>query len=202
MGVKKCYSIYFSIHKASISPLLYLRIYYILVIDKNKLHILTFFALFAKTLREFGIYGMVEEIIWFRTFFQMIYDATYYSTLNVICYNPILSYRTCILFYRALILSYRALIFSSLLFNINNFLFIISCYSTHNVIIFTIISYRIAYQSYTCILFYCAFILSYCALILSYCALILSYYALILHVSGLLFNFNSCFVYHIVSIFS
>lgn len=132
----------------------------------------------------------------------MIYDATYYSTLNVICYNPILLYRTCILFYRALILSYRALILSGLLFNVNIFWLIISCYSRHNVFFFTILSYRIVYQSYACILFYCTLILSCCALILSYCALILSYCALILHVSGFLFNFNSFFVYHIVSILS
>lgn len=89
---------------------------------------------------------MVYKIIWFRTFFYLIYYATYYSTLNVICYNPILFYRTCILFYRALILSYRALILSGWLFNVNIFFVyhIVLQYPQRYFFYNPIISYRVS----------------------------------------------------------
>lgn len=75
----------------------------------------------------------------------------------IICYNPILLFRTCILFYRALILSYHALILSGLLFNVNNFF----CLSYRVTVRTTYVIFLQSYHIVSCInhtLVYCSIV--------------------------------------------
>ena len=113
--------------------------------------------LFYKFIFIFGVMNVqtLEEVVswvaWFTIlgFFTLLTQLSkdrfeyvsgqFYSTRNVILYNPILSYRVSILSYRAfilfnraLIISYRALILSGLSFNFSSFsvypiVLIVSC---------------------------------------------------------------------------